>query len=137
MPILPNRVIEIHDSTLVEISQSNDETVLYFSSVYIHESEGVPGQDAGTGWSQRAILRLTDSRIVGAFSEFPVRLSNGRILLGERATANGIPVPLRYEGTCELRLEAFRQAHEIVTIEGKGIELELVGEGKYLEEFRP
>lgn len=68
---MPNRAIEIHDSTLDSISILNGEAVLHFSSVYIHQSAGKPGADAGTGWVQKALLRIRQGVIKGSFSEFP------------------------------------------------------------------
>ena len=130
-------MIEIHDSIVEKIVITNDEANLHFSSAYIHQSDGIPGRDVGTGWVQRAVLRIARPRISGAFSEFPVRLSGGRIMIGENSADNEIPVPLRHEGDFELRLEAFRKTNEVVTFEGSGAELELVGEPKYLEDFLP
>jgi len=71
------------------------------------------------------------------FSGLPVDLWDGEITIGESRSDNEIPVPLRYEGKTELRLEALRQAQEVVTFSGNGVEMELIGEPQYLEEFRP
>jgi hypothetical protein len=45
---MPNRAIEIHDSILASVSIAQGRAELTFSSVYIHQSEGKPGIDAGT-----------------------------------------------------------------------------------------
>ena len=134
---MPNRAIEIHDSILAAVSFSLGEAHLHFSSVYIHQSEGVPLRDAGSGWVQKAILRIHDARVEGAFSEFPVDLSDGQIQVGQSILDNEIPVPLHHQGAFELRLEAWRQEKEVVTFTGSGAELELLGEPEYVEEFRP
>ena len=134
---MANRSIEIHDSVLTAISLSEGEAQLHFSSVYIHQSEGVPGRDVGTGWVQKAILRIHDARVDGAFSEFPVDLSTGQIRMGENSLDNEIPLPLRYEGAFELRLQAMWQGQVTVAFKGTGAELELLGEPEYVEEFRP
>jgi hypothetical protein len=134
---MPNRSIEIHDSVLAAISLSQGEAQLHFSSVYIHQSEGVPGRDAGSGWVQKAILRIHDARVDGAFSEFPVDLSTGQIRMGENTLDNEIPVPLRHKGPFELRLQAMWQGQVSVSFTGSGAELELLGEPEYVEEFRP
>ena len=81
---MPNRAIEIHDSVLADVSFSQGEAQLHFSSVYIHQSEGVPGRDAGSGWVQKAVLRIYDARVKGAFSEFPVDLGDGQIQNGTK-----------------------------------------------------
>jgi hypothetical protein len=134
---VPNRSIEIHDSTLERILISGNEAQLHFSSVYIHQSEGVPGSDTGQVWTQAAVLRISEATVSGAFSQFPLRLSDGSILLGAKSSDNEIPLPLRHEGRSELRLEAFRENLEVVRVSGSGAQLELLGEAKYLEEFRP
>jgi hypothetical protein len=134
---MPNCCIEIHDSVLAAISLSDGEAQLHFSSVYIHQSEGVPGRDVGSGWVQEAILRIHDARVDGAFSEFPVDLSTGQIRMGENSLDNEIPVPLRHKGAFELRLQAMWQGQVTVAFRGSGAELELLGEPEYVEEFRP
>jgi len=134
---MANRIIEIHDSVLEKISLSQGKAELHFSSVYIHRSEGRPGIDAGSGWVQRAILRIDGAELRGTFPEFPVDLANGQIKLGEHCTENEIPIPLCYKGTFELRLEPKWQSQEVMTFTGRGAELELIGEPEYVEEFRP
>jgi hypothetical protein len=132
-----NRAIEIHDSVLAGVSFSQGEAQLHFSSVYVHQSEGVPGRDAGSGWVQKALLRIHDAMVEGAFSEFPVDLSDGQIQLGNKLLHNEIPVPLRHKGAFELRLRAMLQEQGVVTFTGSGADLELLGEPEYVEEFRP
>ena len=133
---MPNRAIEIHDSILEEVSLSQGKAHLHFSSVYIHQSEGIPGVDAGSGWVQEAILHIHDATMEGDFSEFPVDLSDGETRIGQRLLDNEIPVPLDHQGAFRLRLEAKWQAREVV-FTGSGAELELLGEPEYVEEFRP
>jgi hypothetical protein len=134
---MPNRAIEIHDSILADLSVSQGRAELAFSSVYIHQSEGRPGIDAGSGWVQKALLRITDADVKGAFSQLPVDLDGGHIRLGEQLFDNVFPIPLRHTGAFEVRLAAWSQVQEVVTISGGGAELELVGEPEYIEQFRP
>ena len=134
---MPNRAIEIHDCVLAAVSFSQGEAKLHFSSVYIHQSEGVPVRDAGSGWVQEAVLRIHGARMEGAFSEFPVDLADGQTRMGENILDNEIPVPLRHKGAFELRLRAMWHGQEVVSFAGSGAELELLGEPRYVEEFRP
>jgi hypothetical protein len=134
---MPNRVIEIHDSVLSQISFFQNEAQLHFSALYVHESEGVPGIDAGRGWFQQAILRIQDAKVDGAFTEFPVDLTDGRTRIEQDILENEIPVPLHYKGAFELRLQPMWQETGAVTFTGTGAELELFGEPEYVEEFRP
>ena len=132
---MKNRAIEIHDSKLDSISIRGREVVLHFPKVYIHESTGTPGVDARSGWVQEALLRISDAAVKRSFSKFPADLLDGYIKLGESVSKNEIPVPLSHIGTVELRLESWND--EAVLISGGSAQLELVGEPKYIEEFRP
>ncbi|HEY6387129.1 MAG TPA: hypothetical protein VIX91_15745 [Candidatus Acidoferrum sp.] len=134
---MPNRAIEIHDSILADISSLKSEVQLHFSSVYIHQSEGVPGRDAGSGWVQKAILHIYDANVEGAFLEFPVDLTDGQTQIGQKILDNEIPVPLNHKGPFALRLQAMWQEDRLVTFSGSCAELELLGEPEYVEEFRP
>ena|SRR5579871_766435 len=133
---MPNRCIEIHDSILAGVSFSQGEARLHFASVYIHQSEGAPGRDAGTGWTQEAILRIDNATVEGSFFKFPVSLSDGNIQLGRQLFDNEVPVPLRHNGSIAVRLIG-GESGEIVSFTGSGAELELLGEAQYAEEFRP
>ena len=128
---MKNRAIEIHDSTLDAFSVRDGEAVLHFPCVYIHESMGTPGVDAGSGWVQQAVLRISDAGIARSFSKFPADLLDGHIMLGDTVLDNEIPVPLSHRGIVELRFESWND--EVVLITGSGAELELIGEPKYVE----
>ena len=132
---MPNRTIEIHDSVLAKVSFVKSEAQLHFSPVYIHQSEGVPGVDVGTGWVQEAILHIFDANVEGSFSEFPVDLTNGQTQIGQRFFDNEIPVPLKHKGPFALRLDAIWK-REVMTFNGSGADLELLGEAEYVEEVR-
>lgn len=133
---MPNRIIEIHDSVLEKILSIRSAVELHFSCVYIHQSEGRPGVDPGTGWIQRAILRIGDAKVHGAFTEFPVDLADGQIHLGEHRQDNFIPIPLSFRGALTLQLKAKWRSDEVVIFTGSSALLELFREPKYVEEFR-
>jgi len=101
------------------------------------ETEGVPGIDAGTGWSQEGKLTISTGIIEGSFSELPRDLWDGCLAMDGTVSENMIPVPLDYKGKIELRLESWAQVSEIISISGKGARLELIGEAEYVEEFKP
>jgi hypothetical protein len=63
-----NRVIEIHDSALDAITVEAGTAVLHFPEIYIHLSDGRPAVDVGTGWTQEAVIRISDARVDGSFS---------------------------------------------------------------------
>jgi hypothetical protein len=62
-----NQVIEIHDSALDRITLEGGMAVLYFPEVYIHLSEGRPAIDAGTGWTQEAVIRIGSAELRASF----------------------------------------------------------------------
>jgi len=135
--VAQRRSIEIHDSVLTQISFLQNEAQFHFSA-YMHQSEGIPGRDPGSGWVQEAILHIQDAQIKGSFSELPVTLSDGQFWLGHNNLMNLIPIPLRRcKGDFKLRLEAWKQVKEVVIVTGSEVELELIGQPKYVEEFRP
>jgi len=131
---MPNRSIEIHDSVLNRISILDGDAVLDFKSVYIHQSEGKPGTDAGSGWVQKAHVRIKGAVIEGSFSSLPCDLYDGHIRLGSSVVVNVIPIPLSFTGDVELRLESWGV---VLLVRGTSVELELIGEPRYVEEFRP
>ena len=132
---MENWAIEIHDSTLDDISVLAGEAVLHYPSVYMHESLGTPGVDAGRGWVQEVLLRIGDATITKSFSEFPAVLLDGHIMLGHAVLDNVIPIPLNFVGAVELRFESWND--EAVVIIGSSAVLEMIGQPKYVEEFRP
>jgi hypothetical protein len=132
---MKNRAIEIHDSNLDAISIRDGAAVLHFPCVYIHESMGTPGVDAGSVWIQQGLLRISDAAVTRSFSKFPADLSDGYIKLGDAVLRNEIPIPLSQKGNVELRLDSVND--QVILITGSRIELELIGEPKYVEEFCP
>jgi hypothetical protein len=132
---MKNRCIEIHDSKLDAISIQGGDAVLHFPKVYIHESAGTPGVDAGSGWVQEAVLRISGAAVKRSFSKFPADLLDGYIKISDSLLENVIPIPLNHNGIVELRLETWND--EVVLIGGGSVQLELIGEPRYVEEFHP
>jgi hypothetical protein len=132
---MQNRAIEIHDSTLDAASVRDGQAVLHFPKVYIHQSAGVPGVDPGSEWVQEAVLRISEAVVKGSFSKVPTDLLDGYIKLGDVVIRNVIAVPLHYQGIVEIRLESWND--EAVLVAGGSADLELIGEPKYVQEFRP
>ena len=69
-----------------------------------------------------------------SFSGLPRDLLGGFVRLGGSVFDNEIPIPLSHTGEVELRLGS---RDEVVTIVGTAVQLELVGEPEYVEEFEP
>lgn len=138
---MSNRAIEIHDSAVDRITVENGTALIHFPLVYIHQSEGGFFEDAGTVWTQEALLRITDARVNGAFSLALqnwdgkiVYLYDGSLRMGEVISDNLIPIPLRITADILLTMES---CGETVQVRGTSAQLELIGEAEYVEEFNP
>ena len=137
---MQNQVIEIHDSALDRISLEGDMAVLHFPEVYIHSSEGRPTIDAGTGWTQEAVIRIGAAQIEGEFSPesreayggYAHYLYDGSLAIDGTISDNLIPIPLDVQGEIELTLECWGY---IVRVHGRSAKLELIGKAKYVEEY--
>jgi hypothetical protein len=128
-----NRAIEIHDSELESLVVSEGHVVLDFSSAYIHESDGRPAVDAGTGWTQHVVIRIRADIVTGSLSELPCGLSSGHLTLNGVQPDNLIPIPLSSDAEVELHLTS--TFAESVQVHGDHITLELLGKPTYVEEF--
>jgi hypothetical protein len=137
-----NRIIEIHDSFVESIAVVDGVAVLHFASVYMHSSEGRPGIDDGTVWTQEAILRIEGAQIDGVFPKesreaydgFGHSLSGGSLRISGSVLENTIPMPLDVQDEVELSMECWG---ETVRVRGTSAKLEFVGTAKYVEEFHP
>jgi hypothetical protein len=136
------RAIEIHDSAFDRVTLHDRTAVLYFKEVYIHSSAGSPAVDAGTGWTQEAVLRIGNASVEGTFSKesreayrgYAHYLSNGSFRVDNILSKNLIPIPLDVEGDIELKMECWG---DVICVRGASAKLELIGTAEYVEEFQP
>jgi hypothetical protein len=131
--LVPNRGLEIHDSRLESLVVSDGHVVLDFSAAYIHESDGRPSVDAGTVWTQHAVIRVRGDVITGSRLELPCDLSSGRLILNGKEFDNLIPISLSSDGNVELHFTS--QLGESVQIRGDRVILALLGERNFVEDF--
>lgn len=127
-----NAAIEIHDSTVAEIGERDGAVVVHFKPAYIHKSKGRPAFDSGTGWVQEARLIFSEASLSGDLPDWPCDILDGEITLGSERHSNLIPVPLEVAKFTEQRLVC--DDIHTVTVTGRGVRLELVGEPRYVEE---
>ena len=130
-----NTTIELHDSIVAEITEPDGEVVVHFAPAYLHKSEGRPGVDAGTGWVQEARLIFAKASIGGSVPDLPCAVMDGELIVGAEQHDNQVTVPLAMVAHTELRL-VFDSIHT-VTVSGRSVRLELLGEPRYVEEFKP
>ena len=91
---MANRAIEFHDSTFNGVERESADLALRFSAAYIHQSEGRPGIDAGSGWVQELRLLISDASLSGEILGLPGNLSDGSISLDDRRF-DTVPIPPR------------------------------------------
>ena len=130
-----NISIELHDSIVAGIMKRTGEVVVHFLPAYLHKSEGRPGIDAGTGWVQEARLNFADGLIGGTFPDLPCVVMEGELVVGVERFNNQVPAPLAVTAHTELHL-VFDSTHTL-TVTGRAVRLEFLGEPSYVEEFKP
>ena len=132
-----NQGIEMHDSVIASIAFDAGTTLITFSHAYIHQSDGVPGVDSGSGWSQRAELRINRSSKPDVPENGPYEISDGQFELDDVAYRNEIPIPLSHDGFVQLKLSVIdgEGRDSEIAVTGRDIELRLIGEAEYIEEF--
>lgn len=131
---MSNRLIELHDSEIEKIFCLNDDVVIVFSIVYIHQSEGRPGIDSGNVWTQKAEILFLGGSLRGQFESFPVKLSDGGLKIDNKFFDNVIPILHDEAGKIELNMVSQSCGREVI-ICGTKVTLKLLGEPKYVEEF--
>jgi hypothetical protein len=130
---MANRAIEFHDSTLDSIiAAERGGVILHFSSAYIHESQGEPGRDAGSGWVQEARIHVLGAAAAGELLELPCDLRDGKLQVnGELFQL--LPIPFDRHGSIQFDLECMPMGSKI-RITGAGLRLEMIGVATYVEE---
>ena len=103
-----NRAIELHDSEIECATMHGTEVHVRFSVAYVHDSDGKPGIDDGTGWFQRAIFKLKSAELVLPEVKWPLRIYDGSLVVADTTYPNMIPIPLN--GGSKIRLTI--QGHE-------------------------
>lgn len=136
-----NQMAELHDSEIAVLwYEQNDEAILIFSSLYIHESEAKAGVDKGIGWFQRAELVIANA------SEVKIPLENWSWVITEGDTEvdgviqrNEIPLPLECKKSFRIYLEILEDGgngdFKKIEIKGNNAILTLLGKKGAIEEF--
>jgi hypothetical protein len=130
-----NTSIELHDSRAAEVFREGDSVSLVLAPAYLHRSLGRPGVDSGTGWTQDARLVFGSGALAGVVPELPCDIMDGELSLAGDRYPNEIPIPLQADGPVELHLVFYPGCDVFIT--GKTVQLELLGEARYVEEFHP
>jgi hypothetical protein len=132
-----NQVIELHDSEIAAVVLEHGAAKVIFSHAYIHRSEGKPGSDAGSGWSQRAELMIEAATVTDLPAAWPCKIYDGALEFAGVEWKNLIPIPLEGKGRIRLKLDIADADDKFgpIEIHGQSAKLTLIGEASYLEEF--
>jgi len=133
-----NQMIELHDSKIAVIWFDHGAAIMIFSHAYIHRSEGEPGIDSGTGWSQRAELVIDEATQIDLPRAWPCKIYDGLLELNGVVHENEIPIPLVSGGSVRLKLDLADDDDNFMSVEfvGSDAHLTLLGEARYVEDFR-
>ncbi len=130
---MENACIELHDSTVQQVSVSGSTVPVFFSRAYLHKSAGLPGVDPGTVWSQPAELAFLGASLRGPIPRESVTISDGSLELGSSIFPNTIPIPLEHTGNVRLTLVLPGASPLVVT--ASAVVLRLFGEPRLVESF--
>jgi hypothetical protein len=128
---MTNRLIELHDSRVLDLTDDGDH-VLIAMSAYVHESEGRPGIDAGTGWTQPVRITVFEGRVVRRHQGDRLWIIDGVIRVGDETFDNMMPTDVLADGDVKL---VFSGAEGVLDVVGAGIRVEVTGEAKHVEDF--
>ena len=128
-----NTGMELHDSVLASLKSVEGKMEITFRPAYIHKTEGVPGVDPGTGWTQDIVLAVESGIAEGQVTELPFDISDGELQVADLRLQNVLPLPLDYSGNIELKL--LLNSSEQVVIRGSRITSESAGTATYVEDF--
>ena len=127
-----NAAVEFHDSKLGAIETESDKITIRFQPAYVHRSEGVPGIDAGTGWSQDAVMVLDGCTFSGNVAETPMAIWDGTFTVGDQAFNGYVPVPFDRVGDVQVSITLLDGSE--IRISAKQVHFELLGDPTFVED---
>ena len=124
--------IELHDSTLT-IAIAGDVVIVALRPAYVHHWESESGKWKGRGLVQDANIRMAGGRIQSCGSGKPIEISSGWFRVGSELFDGLLPAPFAASAEVTAMLELVDGTR--VNLTGSGIEINLVGVGKFIEEL--
>jgi hypothetical protein len=128
-----NAALEFHDSDIAAIEDDGQKITIRFAPAYVHRSSGVPGTDPGTGWSQDAVMVLSEGKLRGDPPRGQHTIASGSAKLSNASYDDLVPVPLSHVGDVHICF-LFDDGSEI-NIHAQAMSLSLVGAATYVEDF--
>ncbi len=130
--------IEFHDSTLTGINAVGQACELVLDA-YVHSWEA-----RGDEWTGTGLMQVVHIIVGNAFGPLASELVLPALISAGRMRAGGVThdlVPLPFEASSDVDLSLQVDTIGTVTINGHGVRIEAVGEGRYVEdlpaEWRP
>jgi hypothetical protein len=127
------QAIELHDSEVLSLEPEGHGLVLEMR-VYLHISNGVPGVDRGTGWSQHATLALDGSDVITSATA-PFEILEGVLVAGEHDFDNLVPLP--FDAVEAVRFEVVGSNRRRLSVRADSASICLEGDPTYIEDFEP
>jgi hypothetical protein len=121
------RAVALGDSKVLQLTFTSSSLRIVLDA-YVHVSQGKPGFDAGTGWSQQLQLVLGAAELLERPAALPLWLSAGAVD-GDQGL---LPVPLQRPGPVQLLLEG---AEGRLQARGEGLAVEELSEPVFVERF--
>jgi hypothetical protein len=126
-----NAAVELHDSDVVAV-ESGAAAVVVRLAAYVHRSEGRPGIDSGSGWTQPVELVFAGGIVEERPPGLPCTLDDGRVS-GRVEFAGMVPLPASVSSA--VRFEAQGLCGERLAVRGTELKVVAVGEAVFVESF--
>ncbi len=127
--------IELHDSELSAVSVENGRATVFFSPAIVYRPSEIYSPTGSSVWLQPATLTFDDASATAWTASQPVWVSEGTLHIGDTIHDNLVPLGGTFEGFVKLSMTLVTA--EKLTIRGRRITIQLLGEPYYLEEFCP
>lgn len=124
--------LELYDSRIDELQIVGSDARVHFSHACILKSKGAPGRDAGSGWSQEALLVIRGAVVTAPLPVLPNTIADGWLRVG--GIRHGL-LPLPFKRKAEVELSLVYADGTGLRIAGRGAVVELLGKATYLEDF--
>ncbi len=131
---MTEEAIELHDSTLTEVTTDGRDVVLRLRPGYVHRWSTDLKEDVGSGWTQDLDLVIQGATVWPRWptpEELPSWLAGGSLRVGLSRWENLIPLAIVGVGPVEFRVEGSGGLR--LMVRGIGIQITARGEASYVE----
>jgi hypothetical protein len=129
-PRLQHRAIELRETKVIGWSRAADQLVLQLDA-YVHVSQGKPGIDTGTAWSQRLEFIFEAVTELQLPDHAPLWISRGEINSGE-IVVERIALPCSYTSGVAISLSGDAGT---ISAKARSLQIRERGEPTFVERF--